>query len=48
MKKQYIKPEVLAIPLIAPMLLSGSPNGYNDVVSDREALSREFEWDDEE
>ena len=47
MKKQYVKPEMICIPLMAPTLLAGSPDGTHDEVSNSSALSRGFDWDDE-
>lgn len=47
MKKRYVKPEIIKVFLATTSILEGSPGSTNDVVTDREALSREFSWNED-
>jgi hypothetical protein len=48
MKKKYMKPEMLCITLAAKKkILAGSPTDVHNSYSDREALSRSNDLDDE-
>ena len=45
MKKKYFSPHVEVVIFNAPILLTGSD--LINEVSDQEALSRDYEWDDD-